>query len=1277
MSLPTPYQQFIQQSRYARWREEDSRRETWEESVERYMSFMRKHLWNKHKYTITTSEYKSLGDSIVGLEVLPSMRSLMTAGPALERENVAGYNCFGPEVRFITPEGLKRFDETVGTTQMVLNGKGKWSPAEIKNFGQQELVDVVFRPGHQSRTQIRHTVAATRNHRWITTNRGEVTDLCVGDTVSFVGPEIPDLIEEAFIMGFGFGDGTLDARGRARIRLCGEKDNNVLGVFERYGNASFMSPPSANGDTVVVFHKGHFVDWKELPAEDSAPEYLRSWLIGYLSADGGLTGNRPVLNSQNPKAIDFVEKIAPLCGFAVVGKNYDPVLETNYGKRSSPMCRLKLYTDVVFKVTSINETDRIEDVYCAVVPDGSDFVLENGIHTGNCAFLPVEDLRAFDETLYILMNGTGVGFSVQNEYVSKLPPVNTEFKTTLKTIDVDDSREGWASSTKELIQDLFNGEIPSWTTHRLRKKGDKLKTFGGRSSGPEPLIELFEFLVKTITAAAGRQLTSLECHDIMCKIAEIVVVGGVRRSALISFSDPGDKLMQGAKSGNWRETHPHRRLANNSICYTSTPSLEDFTSQWQALIDSYSGERGVFNLSGMQKFIDGNGRRDASKVKGSNPCQSYETLLLTRTGLRRIGDLAENETKFEVLNGDGKWAASYAWETGVKPVYKVKLVNGLSIKLTADHIVEVVGRRSNKHPYNIPSECKVKDLRPGMKIRPLINPYGGWEGGQEVPRALLYGLLFGDGCRQTNGGLSAYINTNEKEVIDFILKEGAVELALKATTRNFRVPSILEELNNAGIVLEPLPERRLPEEIFSWSADSVRQFLKGLYSANGSSMSKYSRITLKSTCLDMVQDVQRILSALGYSAYITTNAPSEIEWENGTYTGKESYDLNIGSAEQYDRFQREIGFLHEHKAVPSILTRDFVEPRVTSIKSVEYVDTIPVYDFNESITHYGWANGIKVHNCAEIALRKYQFCNLSTTVVREYDTLDTMLPKVEKATILGTYQSTLTDFNYIRDEWRKNTEEERLLGVSMTGIASNKLFSGLEGLETLAKTLTVLKERVLITNEKYAKAIGIPRSAATTCIKPEGTTSQLVAASSGLHDWHDSIYFRTVRSSKTDPLGQFMADMGVYVEDDVTDPSNTSIFYFPQEAPKGAVTRNDRTAKEFLDLWMVYQTAWCEHKPSATVSVKEEEWEEVKNWVWDNFDYVTGLAFLPHDGGSYKQAPYTDCTREEFEKLAKSSPSMLPWEELGLYELYDQTTGSQELACSASGGCDSVDLVAA
>ena len=547
----------------------------------------------------------------------------------------------------------------------------------------------------------------------------------------------------------------------------------------------------------------------------------------------------------------------------------------------------------------------------------------------NCSYVAIDNVRTFDEIMYILMCGTGVGFSVERQYVDKLPDIAEQFHKTETVIKVRDSKIGWAKSYRELIAMLYAGQIPQFDMSLVRPAGAKLKTFGGRASGPDPLRDLFKFSIEIFQKAKGRKLNSIECHDIVCKIADVVVCGGVRRSALISFSNLSDIRMRDAKTGQWWDNNPQRSYANNSVAYTEKPDIGTFMKEWVSLYDSKSGERGIFNRVASQKMATRSGRRDGEHDFGTNPC-------------------------------------------------------------------------------------------------------------------------------------------------------------------------------------------------------------------------------------------------------------------------------------------------------------------------------------------------------SEIVLRNKQFCNLSEVVVRPDDTEKTLKEKVEIATIFGTLQSTLSDFRYLTKQWKDNTEEERLLGVSLTGIMDNFILSGGAFNQAVLKSMLInLKDHAIETNKKWSKLLGVNQSTAITCVKPSGTVSQLVDSASGIHPRYSPYYLRTVRADKKDPLCDMMIDKGFHAEDDVMKPNDTKVIYFPMRSPVESVMRDAKSAIEQLEIWKTYQLYWCEHKPSITVYVKEEEWLQVGAWVYENFDVMSGVSFLPHSDHSYKQAPYQEVDKKTYQEWLTKTPRNINWMDLTKYEKEDTTTSSKELACTA-GACEIV-----
>lgn len=826
----------------------------------------------------------------------------------------------------------------------------------------------------------------------------------------------------------------------------------------------------------------------------------------------------------------------------------------------------------------------------------------------NCSALPIDSVRSFDELMYILLCGTGVGFSVERQYVSKLPVINEHFENSVTTIVVEDSKAGWARALRELISLLYSGQIPRWDMSRVRPAGARLKTFGGRASGPEPLEDLFKFAVNLFKNAAGRKLTSLEAHDLVCKIGDVVVSGGVRRSALISLSNLSDDRMRHAKSGAWWETHPHRALANNSVAYTDKPDIGIFMDEWKALYDSKSGERGIFNREAARKQVERIGRRDPDHEWLVNPCCVLgDTLLMTTEGPRRIDEL--EGTPFTALVDGHKYDAPHgSWRSGVGDVYRLSTKEGFVLDLTPEHRILTADR----------GWVEAKDLKPGDAI--VINDHrdiGSW------------GRIdnFGDGYLL---GLSA---ENKHDIRAFETE----------------------------------------------SSEFYRGFLRGLFDAKGHvegwkeistpSGDKGLSVRLGQSNLEFLRSVQRMLLRLGIASRIYDAK------EAGFQDSAEKAWRLVIRDNHVRRFAEVVGFTNTVKAqnLQSALQRHktYNKPFIAHVDTFEYLGRFEVWDAHVDEVHAFDANGIYAHN-SEILLRPYQMCNLSEVIVRPDDTVETLKRKVRLAAILGTFQSTLTHYKYLRKVWKNNAEEERLLGVSLTGQLDNELFNGRLGLDKTAEALRELKEVVVATNADLAEKIGIPQSTAVSAVKPAGTTSQLTNTASGMHARHSEYYLRTVRGAKHDPLTQFMIDSGFPVEDDVMKPDTTVVFTFPQKAPEGAITRDQLTAIEHLELWMVYQKNWCEHKASITVSVREHEWLEVGAWVYKNFDEISGVSFLPYTDHSYRQAPYQECSKEEYLEFLKKMPTV-DWSLLSEYEKEDNTSGNQTLSCSA-GVCEIVDI---
>lgn len=910
-------------------------------------------------------------------------------------------------------------------------------------------------------------------------------------------------------------------------------------------------------------------------------------------------------------------------------------------------------------------------------------------HVGgyNCSFLGVDSPRAFDEAMYILMCGTGVGFSVESKYTDKLPTVNEHFESSETTIIVGDSKAGWARALRELLALLWQGQIPTWDMSKVRPAGARLKTFGGRASGPEPLDRLFKFCVEVFKNAAGRKLKPIEAHDIMCKIGEVVVVGGVRRSAMISLSNLEDYDMAKAKSGSWWDTNGQRALANNSAVYESKPSVGEFLKEWRHIYDSKSGERGIFSLENAQRTASATGRRDGSKVMGTNPSLVAGTLVWTDNGIREIQDL-EGET-FYVRNLNGELSQANCWKSGEdKTVYEVSLAGGHKYYATEEHkwpvLVDGVWTRT-----------KTTELKPGDKLKNTIHDrlFDGTEGTYD--EGFLIGWNLGDGWQTSrNSGLQigfmvsdddrAYGNIDEKITKSLAMLGSTSELITK------------NEINVNNTALRSLFAKfgvqhksdGLPSAVWDSSvSDSFRKgLIDGLFSADGSVNIADGRISFVQKSEKMIDDVSALLGFFGIQTHKQvrmTNGQSAFLWKD-TYASEDkeftSHVLRIGGLENIQHFASIFRFSRTDKqqklselASKTRSKSSAVNGYIEIVSVVEY-GTADVWDIavNDETHAFRLAHAV-TGNCGEILLRNKGFCNLSEVVVEESDTLETLKEKVRIATIVGTIQSTMTDFKYLRKIWKDNAEEERLLGVSLTGQFGHHVLSGSAGHEKLRLWLTEMKQVAIETNREYADRLGINISAAITTVKPSGTVSQLTGVASGMHPWHSDQYIRSVRGDNKDPLTQFLNHAGIPNEPDVMKPLDTTVFYFPVKAPENSITRNDLSAVEHLEIWKTYKEYWTEHNPSITVTVRDEEWVDVAAWVYDNWASVGGISFLPHSDHTYRQAPYQEVSEKEFNDFLEKMPEKIYWSELSFYESEDATTGSQELACVA-GACDIVEI---
>lgn len=817
----------------------------------------------------------------------------------------------------------------------------------------------------------------------------------------------------------------------------------------------------------------------------------------------------------------------------------------------------------------------------------------------NCAYLPVDSLYSFSETMFLLLGGSGVGYSVQSHHINQLPIIQKSDKS--RRYLIEDSIIGWADSIKMLMKAYFGkGVMPLFDFRAIRQKGARLITAGGKAPGPEPLKICIAHVQAILDRKKdGEKLTSLECHDIMCHIANSVLAGGIRRSAMISLFDATDEEMITCKYGNWWELNEQRGRANNSVVLErGEVSKKQFAGLWERIQLSGSGEPGIYWTN--------------NKDWGTNPCCfTGDMKLLTPSGYKTFKELAA-EVEFEAINKDGEIVPAKAWSNGLKETNVLRLSNGIHVTCTPDHRFLTIDG----------IEEEAKNLK-GKRIMPYFTI------NEQVSDHVKYGFIQGDaGTGRLDSlfhkGLEIYFGDKDGDVAElFGLDKG------KQYVTGFN-----EILKNLDFSSEQLPNRSLPGKFSSLTNTEKLQFLKGLYTANGSVI-KAGRVSFKTTCkrlANQIVDSINTLSNYKIKPYITTNKEKEVKFSNGNYICKESYDVNIASNDGIKWFAENIGFVQEYKKeeLKSLIIRK--APLVLSIGNTREKE---VFDFSlDDNTHWGVVEGVIAHNC-EIALRPFQFCNLCEVNAGDIESQEDLNQRVQVAAFFGTLQAGFTDFHYLRPIWKRTTEKDALLGIGMTGIGSG---------EILKYNLQVASRLAQSVNHRIADEINIKRAARITCIKPSGTTSCVLKVSSGVHAWYSEYYLRTIRLNKTEPLVSYLIkNHPELCEDDILRPHDTLCVRFPIEAPKNAIMRTEsgidtlERVKWLTENWIRsgHITGENTHNVSATIYVKNDEWEDIGNWMWQNKEYYNGLSVLPFDGGSYKQAPFEEITKEEYEKRIK------------------------------------------
>lgn len=851
-------------------------------------------------------------------------------------------------------------------------------------------------------------------------------------------------------------------------------------------------------------------------------------------------------------------------------------------------------------------------------------VIRDNIAAYNCAALAVDSIDAWGEMMYILLAGTGGGYSVEHQYVDQLPVVNKQRNLPPLRFTVPDTRLGWKQAVDFAVKEFFAGRDVQFDMSQIRPAGSPLRTSGGYASGPEPLQRCLDFIRHTIIEAQGRQLSTLECSDIMNEIGASVVCGGVRRTAQICLCDFDDELMMNSKQG---EFHPRRYMANISAVYRKKPNVLDYTQEFINSAKSGSGERGIFNLVAARKRS--HSRRDKKQILLTNPCFRGDMDLLTPDGYRSFYELSQ-EKEVDIVNADGEVVKGRVWKSGNKEIIKIRFAGYHTdpIYCTPDHVFKLADG-SEEQAQNLVDK----------RVMPMFSIKDDFE-----KELFLAGFVQGDG---TTGRLNQEAHKGME--VYFGEKDGDIALLFGQNIGTWRSQYVYEIAQKYHLSSNPLPTRSLPRKEYMSPS-----FLSGLFSANGCVIDGY-RVALKTTCFDLAMSLKVLLEDwFDIESYITTNKSKEVNFANGTYVCRESYDVNIGKFGSLLLFAQHISFGQRYKRdkLRALILKK--APLVTSVTPHGYAD---VYDFSEPKTNWGVVNGVVVHNCGETLLRNMGLCNLTEVIIRATDDFDTVMDKIKTATWLGCIQATLTYFPNLRSQWAKNAEEERLLGVSLTGLADN--------IELVTpETLRHWRRTAIKTAKIASQILGINMPAAVSVIKPSGTVSQLVNSSSGMHSRWSQFYIRRVRISKHDALFKTMINQGMPWVDD---PGNhdTAVFAFPIKSPEGCKTRDQDTAIGQLEWYRMLVENWTEHNVSCTIYVREEEWLDVCQYVYKHFDSINGVAFFPYDNRKYPLPPYETIDEETYNRMVAELPE-IDFSRLSEFEVSDTTEGARTFACSGN-----------
>jgi len=1284
---------------YSRWLEDQQRRERWDETIQRVTEYSMSLYQGPASQESLKVEAEQLYDTIFNLRVLPAGRSLWVGGTkSSQKFGESQFNCFSGDTEFLTPQGYKKFNTFQdGEHVKVLGRFGGWKDATVRSFGTQKLFKLTLRRGT---SKTRKEIFVTSNHRWLVrpyeerydTENKLTSELVSGDLIPITLRKKSNIqvCSIGLQHGMVFGDGTYS------------KDRNYCSIALQHDSQQFSSIFST-GSKEETGSRGGVVTglytritnlpsfWKTIPDISGNSEYLLGFLMGWFGADGSISKNGSAhLSSAVLSNLEWAKS-----AFALLGIETGDIRVTRekspYDGTDKPLYDLCIYkqslTEEFFlkdthklafssaqtqiknwTVVSVEETDRVETVWCVQEPEDECFVLSGGVLTRNCSFRIINDLAAFTDLFHLLLCGCGVGFRVLKEDIVTLPsfegidlrieeyaPIASHYRAESTTtisrqkgpyIVVGDSREGWVEALRIFLNSAVQGEVVTMDFNNVRPAGERIKTFGGLAPGPEGIMEMFKNLARVINNAQDNRLSAVDCMDICNYIGKNVIVGGTRRSSQVTLGDPNDQEFLDAKKDLWlKKENLQRTMSNNSVVFKSKPTREQIANIFTGIKNN--GEPGFFNLGAAKK------RRP--NAEGSNPCMTRDSWIHTTEGPRQIKDLMDS-SYFADVNGQYKKATAF-WSNGVKPIYSLNTVEGYKVKLTDNHKV-LTSTRGWQEAKNLLTTDKI--ILNNLKDANCV-----WEGQGTFKEGWLLGSLVGDGTfADKYEAKLRYWGKDQWEVAEQALSFMSASVSHRSdcqvvenkANRFLQVGSV-----GLGKLAEQFGIRKgnkvvISPEIEKASSEFYSGFLQGLFDADGSVQggnSKGKSVRLSQINLEFLRGVQRMLLRLGikstlYANRTDTQMRSMPNGRGGVqdYLCQALHELII-SRSSIEVYNRRVGFSEPAKKerLEGFLFGNKRELYATryeaTFKSLDYLGEEEVFDCTVEDIHRFDANGIIVHNCMEISMDSKGFCNLTTVnlmafVDRGFFNIHGALQAVTTAVRIGTR---MTNVTVSLPDWDAVQKRDRLLGVSITGVMDAFDAIGIEFDSQDAKgILSALREVANKEARDYAFEMRIPAPLLVTTIKPEGTLSQLPTVSSGLHRAYAPHYIRRIRVSSMDPVCKALQKLGVPNEPD-KGKAERIVFSFPIKTEAKTSAANEPAKRQF-ERYLTMMDSYVDHNASCTLTIGEDEWEEMEQEVYDNFDKVIACAFLPKYTDAFPQMPYEEITESQYKELMSTFPSL-------------------------------------